>query len=99
MAPRSSHGAFQPRPFPKALLRRSAGCGLSPSLFACLQDLAHIPSWTNLEDAAVLHRRVLRHKLERLVHVARLEDQNAAELFLGFGVGTVGGGDFAVLPI
>jgi hypothetical protein len=34
-----------------------------------------------------------------VIHVAGFEDEKAAELFLGFGVGTVRRGDFAVLPI
>src|SRR5215467_5543914 len=34
-----------------------------------------------------------------MIHVARLKDENAAELFLGFCIGTVCAGDFAVLPI
>jgi hypothetical protein len=34
-----------------------------------------------------------------MIHVARLKDENAAELFLRFGIGTVRGYDFAVLPI
>ena len=39
------------------------------------------------------------HELLSVIHVAGFKDKNAAELFLGFGVGTVGGCDFAVLPI
>src|SRR6516164_2067828 len=34
-----------------------------------------------------------------MIHVPRLKDENAAELFLGFRIGTVRGYDFAVLPI
>jgi hypothetical protein len=34
-----------------------------------------------------------------MIHVPRLKDENAAELFLGFRIGTVRGCDFAVLPI
>jgi hypothetical protein len=42
---------------------------------------------------------MLRHELNRMIHVARLKHKNAAQLFLGFAIGTVGGRDFAVLPI
>src|SRR6185295_1859109 len=34
-----------------------------------------------------------------MIEVSRLEDLNAAELFLGFREGAVGGRDFAVFPI
>src|ERR1700721_1065252 len=34
-----------------------------------------------------------------MIHVPRLKDENAAELFLGFRVGTIRSCDFAVLPI
>ena len=30
-----------------------------------------------------------------MIHVPRLKDENAAELFLGFRIGTVGSCDFA----
>ena len=39
---------------------------------------------------------MLGHDLVSVIHVARFEDADAAKLFLGFDVGTVGGGDFAV---
>ncbi len=42
---------------------------------------------------------MLGHELMSVIHVASFEDENAAELFLGFGIGTVGGCDFAVFPI
>ncbi len=34
-----------------------------------------------------------------MIEVTRLNDVNAAELFLGFGIGAVGGRDFAVGPV
>jgi hypothetical protein len=34
-----------------------------------------------------------------MIEVSRLKDLNAAKLFLGFRIGTVGGGDFAVFPV
>jgi hypothetical protein len=34
-----------------------------------------------------------------MTHVPRLKDENTAELFPGFRIGTVRGCDFAVLPI
>jgi hypothetical protein len=42
---------------------------------------------------------MLGYELVSVIHVAGFEDENAAELFLGFGVGAVRRGDFAVLPI
>src|SRR5215469_15883242 len=42
---------------------------------------------------------MLADKLHSMIHVPRLKDENAAELFLGFRVGTVGGCHFAVLPV
>src|SRR6266550_2987436 len=34
-----------------------------------------------------------------MIEVSRLKDENAAELFLGFRIGTVGRRDFAVFPV
>src|ERR1700688_2448951 len=34
-----------------------------------------------------------------MIEVSRLEDVNAAELFLGFRIGAVGRGDLAVFPV
>src|SRR3977135_3591801 len=34
-----------------------------------------------------------------MIEVSRLKDLNAAELFLGFSIGAVGGRDFAVFPV
>src|SRR5687767_2846497 len=34
-----------------------------------------------------------------MIEVSRLKDLNAAELFLGFRIGAVGGRDFAVFPV
>src|SRR5271157_5648579 len=72
---------------------------LSPSLLTCLHDFVHVPRWPNLEDVAIRHRRMLRHELYSMIHVPRLKDENAAELFLGLRIGTVGSCHFAVLPI
>src|ERR1700722_17061994 len=69
----------------------SAGSVPATPLLACLDDFAHIPGWPNLENVAVFHRRILRHELYSMIHDPRLKDQDAAELFLGFRVGTVGG--------
>src|SRR6202161_2299381 len=71
----------------------------SPPPFACLHHFVQIRRWTYLENAAVLYGRMLRHELYRMIHVPRLKDENAAELFLGFRIGTVRSCDFAVLPI
>src|SRR6202040_3153578 len=72
---------------------------LSSSLLTCLHDFVHVPRWPNLENVAVRHRRMLRHELYRMIHVPRLKDENAAELFLGFDIGAVGRRDFSVLPV
>src|SRR5215813_10461011 len=40
-----------------------------------------------------------RHELYSMIHVTRFKDENAAELFLGFRIRTVGSCHFAVLPI
>src|SRR5579864_8727835 len=42
---------------------------------------------------------MLGQDLVGVIHVAGFEDADAAKLFLGFDVGTVGRGDFAVFPI
>src|ERR1700677_3174683 len=63
---------------------------LAPPLLACLHDFAHVPSWPNLENTAKRQRRMLADQLHSMVHVPRLKDKNAADLFLGFGIGTVG---------
>src|SRR5215813_2181356 len=41
---------------------------------------------------------MLADELYGVIHVPCLKDENAAELFLGFRIGTVGGCYFAVLP-
>src|SRR6266849_11077599 len=42
---------------------------------------------------------MLRDKLNGVIEVSRLKDENAAELFLGFRIGAVGRRDFAVFPV
>src|SRR5215472_9066338 len=80
--------------------RPSSACGgLSPSLLTCLHDFVHVRRWPNLENVAVLQGRMVRHELYSMIHVPRLKDENAAELFLGFRIGTVRSCDFAILPI
>src|SRR5262245_56568789 len=78
---------------------RSACSVFSPSLLTCLNHFVHVRYWPNLENAAVLQGRMLRHELYSMIHVPRLKDENAAELFLGFRIGTVRSCDFPVLPI
>src|ERR1051326_2426762 len=70
-----------------------------PSLLTCLDNFAHVPHWPNLENIAERRRRMLRHELHSMIHVPRLKDENAAELFLGFRVGAVGDCNLALLPI
>src|SRR6478672_5201916 len=84
---------------PHSAFQSSARSVLSPSLLTCLHHFAQVRRWPNLENAAVLQGRMLRDELYSMIHVPRLEDENAAELFLGFRIGTVRSCDFAVLPI
>src|SRR5215467_2614584 len=42
---------------------------------------------------------MLRHELYSMIHDPRLKDEYAAELFLGFRIGTVCSCHFAVLPV
>src|ERR1700757_3728878 len=72
---------------------------LSPSPLALSHESAYIRRWPNLENAAVFQGGMLRNELYSMIHVPRLKDENAAELFLGFRIGTVRSYDFAVLPI
>src|SRR5271157_3982028 len=72
---------------------------LSPSLLTCLQHFVQVRCRPNLKNAAVLQGRMLRHELYSMIHVPRLKDENTAELFLGFRIGTVRSCHFAVLPI
>src|SRR6516164_4093759 len=86
--------------FPPLSLTPCSACSvLPPPLLACLHDFAHLPRWSNLEDAAIGQRRMLANELYSMIHVPRLKNENATELFLGFRVGTVGGCHFAVLPV
>src|SRR5262249_19966927 len=77
----------------------SACSVLSPALLTCLHDFVHVRRGPNLKNVAVRQGGMLRNELYRMIHVPRLEDENTAELFLGFRVGTVGGCHFAVLPV
>src|ERR1700722_8000868 len=72
---------------------------LSPPPLALLHHFVQVRRWPDFENAAVLQGRMLRHELYSMIQVPRLKDENAAELFLGFRIGTVRGRDFAVLPI
>src|SRR5215470_19782795 len=76
----------------------SACSVLSPALLTCLHQFIHVRRGPNLENVAIRQRRMLADELHSMIHVPRLKDENAAELFLGFPIGTVGGCHFAVLP-
>src|SRR5215470_13110280 len=77
----------------------SACSVLSPALLTCLHQFIHVRRGPNLENVAVLQGRMLRHELYSMIHVPRLKDEYATELFLGFRIGAVRGCDFAVLPV
>src|SRR5882724_4942685 len=74
----------------------SSASVLSPPLLACVHDFAHVPCRPNLEKSAKRQRRMPADQLYSMVHVPRLKDKNAADLFLGFRIGTVGRCHFAV---
>src|SRR5262249_52942887 len=76
----------------------SACSVLSPALLTCLHQFIHVRCGPNLENVAIRQRRMLRHELHSMIHVSRLKDENAAELFLGFRIRTIGRYRFAVLP-
>src|SRR5580692_5719070 len=80
-------------------IRASARSVLAPPLLACLLDFAHVPNWSYLPQRPELQGRMLRHQLYSMIHVPRLKHAKAAELLLGFRIGTVGRRDFPVLPI
>src|SRR5947208_593820 len=71
---------------------------LSPPLLARLHDFADVRRWTYLENVAIGQRRMLADELYSMIHVPRLKDENAAELFLGFRIRTICRCHFAVLP-
>src|SRR5205823_11248405 len=77
----------------------SSRASFAPSSHALGYYLAHVRGGPDLEDVSVLHGRMLRHELYGMVQIASLKDEDAPELLLGFGIGTVGRSDFAVLPI
>src|SRR5260370_13157863 len=77
----------------------SACSVLAPALLACLHDFIHVRRWPNLENVAIRQSRMLADELYSMIHVPRLKDENAAELFFGFGIGAVGRCHLAVLPI
>src|SRR5215469_6732767 len=77
----------------------SACSVFSPPLLTCLHDFVHVCRRPDLKNVAVLEGGMLRHELYSMIHVPRLKHKNAAELFLGFGIGAVRSGDFAVFPI
>src|SRR6185369_8404050 len=83
---------------PLSVRPSSVRSGLSPSLLTCLDDFVHVARWPDLENVAIRQRRMLADELYSMIHVPRLQDENAAELFLGFRIGTVGRCHFAVLP-
>jgi hypothetical protein len=56
-------------------VRPSSACSvLSPSLLTCLHQFVQVRRWPNLENAAVLQGRMLRHELYSVIHVPHLKD-------------------------
>jgi hypothetical protein len=70
-------------PKPLQSMIASSCDGLSPSLLALPNHFTHIDSWSYLEQRPILQDRMLRQKLNGMIHVPRLKHTNAAELFLG----------------
>src|SRR5215475_529616 len=85
--------------FPLSFTPCSACSVLSPALLTCLHQFIHVRRGPNLENVAIRQRRMLADELHSMIHVPRLKDENAAELFFGFRIGTVGRSHLAVLPI
>ena len=77
----------------------SACSVLSPALLTCLHQFIHVRRGPNLENVAIRQSRMLADELYSMIHVPRLKDEYAAELFLSFGIGAVGRCHLAVLPI
>src|ERR1700733_11631235 len=77
----------------------SACSVLSPALLTCLHQFMHVRRWPNLENVAIRQSWMAADELYSMIHVPRLKDENAADLFFGFGIGAVGDCHFAVLPI
>src|ERR1700744_4001918 len=68
-----------------------------PALLACLHEFAQVACRANL-PRTIPGSWMLAHELDCMIHVPRLKDENAAELFFGFGIGAVGGRDLSVFP-
>lgn len=83
----NERGPLTEKALPHSAFQSSACSVLSPSLLTCLHHFVQVRRWPNLENAAVLQGRMLRHELYSMIHVPRLKDANAAELFLGFRIG------------
>jgi hypothetical protein len=77
----------------------SSACSvLAPPLLARLHNFAYVPGWPNLENIAMRQSRMLANELDSMIHIPRLKNKNAAELFFGFGIGAVSRCHLAVLP-
>jgi hypothetical protein len=63
-------------------LQRAVFCLRRCSLAFMISFMA--PRWPNLENVAIGQRRMLADELYSVIHVPRLKDENAAQLFLGF---------------
>jgi hypothetical protein len=82
-------------------VRPGSACSvLSPSLLAWFQHFVQVCSQPYLDRSEpILKAGKFRDKLNGVIEVSRLKNEKAAELFLGFCIGSVGGRDFAVFPV
>src|SRR5579864_7185581 len=74
---------------------------LSPSsLLTLLYDFGQIHNWPYLNRSKSKFKAwLLGDKLNGVIEVSRLQDLNAAKLFLGFRIRAIRGRDFAVFPV
>jgi hypothetical protein len=77
----------------------NVACSLS-ALLTLFYYFGQIRNRAYLDGAkSMLKAWKLGDKLNGVIEVSRLKDLKAAELFLGFRIGAVGGRDFAIFPV
>jgi RimJ/RimL family protein N-acetyltransferase len=72
---------------PGVKCRRSSGAGRRVTLLD--EGVDALVGWTDLERSEA-HAWVLRHQCDRVVQVARFQDEDPAQVFLGFRIRPVG---------